>query len=91
MPTATSGASVVVETGSPGVAGPEPSGPAPAVRAPRHWRPHGQAVDQDAMDRAVAATDGDLDATAAAVGSALLAAALALAVLGVRPRLREFA
>ncbi|WP_327072439.1 hypothetical protein OG196_03865 [Kitasatospora purpeofusca] len=50
-----------------------------------------QAVNQQAMDRAVAATDDDLDATTAAVGGALLAAALVLAVLGVRPRLREFA
>ncbi|MFJ4796034.1 hypothetical protein [Kitasatospora purpeofusca] len=50
-----------------------------------------QAVNQHAMDRAVAATDGDLDATAAALGGALLVAAIALVVLGVRPRVREFA
>nr|BEK63430.1 hypothetical protein KPHV_06570 [Kitasatospora purpeofusca] len=50
-----------------------------------------QAVNQHAMDRAVAATDGDLDATAAALGGALLVAVIALVVLGVRPRVREFA
>ncbi|MGW7580126.1 hypothetical protein ACWGKU_03980 [Kitasatospora sp. NPDC054768] len=49
-----------------------------------------QAINQRAFDAAVAATDGDLDAVTAGTGAAVLAAALALTVLGVRPRLREF-
>ncbi|MEV0189580.1 hypothetical protein AB0I39_13720 [Kitasatospora purpeofusca] len=50
-----------------------------------------QEINRHAMDRAVAATDEDLGTTTAALGGALLAAVLALTVLGVRPRLREFA
>ncbi|MFD7904787.1 hypothetical protein ACFV4G_21365 [Kitasatospora sp. NPDC059747] len=50
-----------------------------------------QAINQKAMDRAVAATDDDLDAVTAALGAAVLAVALALVVAGVRPRLREYA
>ncbi|MFJ9695920.1 hypothetical protein [Kitasatospora sp. NPDC101183] len=47
-------------------------------------------INATAMDTAVAATDDDLDATTAGLGAAVLAAALALTVLGVRPRLREY-
>ncbi|MFJ7911990.1 hypothetical protein [Kitasatospora sp. NPDC096204] len=50
-----------------------------------------QAINQHAFDDAVAGTDGDLDAGTAGLGAAVLAAALALTALGVRPRLREFA
>ncbi|MEV4559562.1 hypothetical protein AB0K51_21570 [Kitasatospora sp. NPDC049285] len=48
------------------------------------------AINQDAFDRTVTATDDDLGATTAATGALALAAALALTVLGVRPRLREY-
>lgn len=48
------------------------------------------AVNAEAMDSAVAATDGDLDASTAALAAGALAAALALTALGVRPRLREY-
>ncbi|GAA1076842.1 protein kinase G-activating protein GlnX [Kitasatospora arboriphila] len=48
------------------------------------------AVNRQAMDRAVAQADGELDGPAAAGGTALLAVLLALTVLGVRPRLREY-
>ncbi|MFE3880884.1 hypothetical protein ACFXPX_41675 [Kitasatospora sp. NPDC059146] len=47
-------------------------------------------VNQKAMDSALAATDGDLDGTTAALGGVVLAAAVALTALGVRPRLREY-
>ncbi|MEU8925555.1 hypothetical protein AB0D10_32270 [Kitasatospora sp. NPDC048545] len=50
-----------------------------------------QAINQRAFEAAVATTDDDLDATTAGLGAAALAAALAMAALGVRPRLREFA
>ncbi|MER5639104.1 hypothetical protein ABT095_19320 [Kitasatospora sp. NPDC002227] len=50
-----------------------------------------QAINQRAFERAVAATDGDLDATTAGLGVAALVVALALVAGGVRPRLREFA
>ncbi|MEV7775735.1 hypothetical protein [Kitasatospora sp. NPDC086791] len=50
-----------------------------------------QAINQRAFEAAVATTDDDLAATAAALGAAALAAALALTASGVRPRLREFA
>ncbi|MFE2724157.1 hypothetical protein [Kitasatospora sp. NPDC059327] len=50
-----------------------------------------QAINRNALDRAVAATDDDLDTSSAALGSGLLAVASALTALGVRPRLREFA
>ncbi|MFJ9845109.1 hypothetical protein ACIRYZ_32625 [Kitasatospora sp. NPDC101155] len=49
-----------------------------------------QAINQRAFESAVATIDDDLDATAAGLGAAALVAALALAGLGVRPRLREF-
>ncbi|MEU6239024.1 hypothetical protein, partial [Kitasatospora sp. NPDC047058] len=49
-----------------------------------------QAINKRAFDHAVAATDDELDAVTAALGGATLAAALALTLLGVRPRLREF-
>ncbi|MFJ4184827.1 hypothetical protein [Kitasatospora sp. NPDC089509] len=48
------------------------------------------AVNQKAMDGALASTDGDLDSTTAALGAVVLAAALVLVALGVRPRLREY-
>ncbi|MDH6706701.1 hypothetical protein P3T27_003428 [Kitasatospora sp. MAA19] len=48
------------------------------------------AVNATAMDSALAATDGDLDATTEALAAGALAAALALTALGVRPRLREY-
>lgn len=47
-------------------------------------------VNQKAMDSALAATDGDLDGSTAALGGIVLAAALVLTALGVRPRLREY-
>ncbi|MFI9363800.1 hypothetical protein ACIG5E_22520 [Kitasatospora sp. NPDC053057] len=47
-------------------------------------------VNRTAMDTAVSATDGDLDGTTAALAGAVLAAALGLTALGVRPRLREY-
>ncbi|MFJ9610447.1 hypothetical protein ACIRS1_29305 [Kitasatospora sp. NPDC101176] len=50
-----------------------------------------QAINQRAFEGAVADGDDDLDATTAGLGAAVLAAALALTALGVRPRLREFA
>ncbi|WP_406209178.1 hypothetical protein OH807_38255 [Kitasatospora sp. NBC_01560] len=50
-----------------------------------------QAINQRALDHAVAATDDDLDAVSAAAGGTVLAAVLALTLLGVRPRLREYA
>ncbi|MGV9267528.1 hypothetical protein ACWDRR_23010 [Kitasatospora sp. NPDC003701] len=50
-----------------------------------------QAINRRALDHAVAATDDDLDAVCAAAGAVTLALAAALTVLGVRPRLREFA
>ncbi|MFI8462074.1 hypothetical protein [Kitasatospora sp. NPDC085464] len=50
-----------------------------------------QAINQRAFEGAVADGDDDLDATTAGLGTVALAVALALTVLGVRPRLREFA
>ncbi|MBV6697794.1 hypothetical protein [Kitasatospora aureofaciens] len=50
-----------------------------------------QAVNQNAMDKAVATTDDDLDTITATMGAVLLAAALALTAVGVRSRLREYA
>ncbi|MFI9330219.1 hypothetical protein ACIGZJ_22065 [Kitasatospora sp. NPDC052868] len=50
-----------------------------------------QAINQRALDHAVAVTDDDLDAVSAAAGGTVLAAVLALTLLGVRPRLREYA
>ncbi len=47
-------------------------------------------VNRTAMDAAVAATDGDLDGTTVALAGAVLAAALGLTAVGVRPRLREY-
>ncbi|MBD0694787.1 hypothetical protein [Streptomyces sp. CBMA123] len=47
-------------------------------------------VNQTAMDSALAATDGDLDGTTAALGGVVLLVALGLTALGVRPRLREY-
>ncbi|MFG3054691.1 hypothetical protein ACGFZP_27560 [Kitasatospora sp. NPDC048239] len=49
-----------------------------------------QAINQRAFDRAVAANDDELDSVSAILGGAALSAALALILLGVRPRLREF-
>ncbi|GHF91979.1 hypothetical protein GCM10018790_81290 [Kitasatospora xanthocidica] len=48
------------------------------------------AINATAMDRAVAATDGDLDGTTAALAAGALAVALGLTAAGVRPRLREY-
>ncbi|WP_377267039.1 hypothetical protein [Peterkaempfera sp. SMS 1(5)a] len=48
------------------------------------------AINQNALDHAVSEADSDLDATTAAAGALLPAAVLALTVLGVRPRLREY-
>ncbi|MFJ9456781.1 hypothetical protein ACIRST_17030 [Kitasatospora sp. NPDC101447] len=48
------------------------------------------AINATAMDRAVAETDGDLDGTTAALAAGVLAVALGLAAVGVRPRLREY-
>jgi hypothetical protein len=47
-------------------------------------------INSHAMDAAVAAADDELGVTAAGVGAAALIAALALTVIGVRPRLREY-
>ncbi|MFD8706447.1 hypothetical protein ACFV1W_28235 [Kitasatospora sp. NPDC059648] len=47
-------------------------------------------VNRTAMDAAVSATDGDLDGGTAALAGAVLAVALGLTALGVRPRLREY-
>ncbi|MGW2249960.1 hypothetical protein ACWCXH_07140 [Kitasatospora sp. NPDC001660] len=47
-------------------------------------------VNSHAMDAAVADTDDSLDGTTAALGAAVLAAALLLVAVGVRPRLREY-
>ncbi|MFC5643880.1 hypothetical protein [Kitasatospora cinereorecta] len=47
-------------------------------------------INQGAFDRTVAAADDDLGAATAATGALALTAALALTVLGVRPRLREY-
>ncbi|GAA2242353.1 hypothetical protein GCM10010430_24910 [Kitasatospora cystarginea] len=48
------------------------------------------AINQKSFEGAVAATDRDLGAGLAVGGGVLLAAALALTVLAVRPRLREY-
>ncbi|MCU7821126.1 hypothetical protein [Kitasatospora sp. DSM 101779] len=48
------------------------------------------AINQHAFEQAVADTDADLGATTATTGALVLAAVLALTVLGVRPRLREY-
>ncbi|MER7578416.1 hypothetical protein [Kitasatospora sp. NPDC097691] len=48
------------------------------------------AINTTAMDRAVAETDGDLDGTTAALAVGVLAVALGLTAIGVRPRLREY-
>jgi len=48
------------------------------------------AINQEALDRAIAAVDDDLGTGAAVTGGLALAAALALTVLGVRPRLRAY-
>ncbi|MEU9044293.1 MULTISPECIES: hypothetical protein [unclassified Kitasatospora] len=48
------------------------------------------AINAAAMDRAVAETDGDLDGTTAALAAGVLAVALGLTAIGVRPRLREY-
>ncbi len=48
------------------------------------------AINQNAFDSAISATDDDLGTGVAVTGGVLLAAALALTVLGVRPRLREY-
>ncbi|TWE17892.1 hypothetical protein [Kitasatospora atroaurantiaca] len=48
------------------------------------------AINQQALDRAIAAVDEDLGTGAAVTGGLALATALALTVLGVRPRLREY-
>ncbi|MEE1788294.1 hypothetical protein PUR71_36165 [Streptomyces sp. SP17BM10] len=47
-------------------------------------------VNAHAMDAAVADTDDALDGTTATLAAAVLAAALALVAVGVRPRLREY-
>lgn len=47
-------------------------------------------INQRALDRAVADSDDDLGLGVTLAGGLTLAAALALTVLGVRPRLREF-
>ncbi|MFE6051283.1 hypothetical protein ACFQ6N_11030 [Kitasatospora sp. NPDC056446] len=47
-------------------------------------------INATAMDRAIADTDGDLDGTTAALAAVVLAAALGLTAVGVRPRLREY-
>ncbi|MDH6137978.1 hypothetical protein P3T37_007421 [Kitasatospora sp. MAA4] len=47
-------------------------------------------INQRAMDQAVADADGDLGAGPAVGGALVLAAALTLTVLAVRPRLREY-
>ncbi|MFJ9776320.1 hypothetical protein ACIRVF_34655 [Kitasatospora sp. NPDC101157] len=47
-------------------------------------------INRTAMDTAVSAADGDLDGGTAALAGALLAAALGLTAVGVRPRLREY-
>ncbi|MFI6444597.1 hypothetical protein [Kitasatospora sp. NPDC050543] len=48
------------------------------------------AINRNALGRAVAEADDDLDASTAITGALALAAALALTALGVRPRLREY-
>lgn len=48
------------------------------------------AINQHAFDGEVAAADGDLGTGMAVAGGLAVAAALALTVLGVRPRLREY-
>ncbi|WP_354637228.1 hypothetical protein [Kitasatospora camelliae] len=48
------------------------------------------AINQHAFEQAVADTDADLGATTATTGALVLAAVLALTLLGVRPRLREY-
>ncbi|MFJ1708434.1 hypothetical protein [Kitasatospora sp. NPDC088346] len=48
------------------------------------------AINQHAFEQAVADTDADLGATTATTGALVIAAALALTVIGVRPRLREY-
>ncbi|MFJ8622378.1 hypothetical protein ACIRD3_05975 [Kitasatospora sp. NPDC093550] len=47
-------------------------------------------INSGAMDRAIAATDDDLDGGTAALAAAALVAALGLTAAGVRPRLREY-
>ncbi len=48
------------------------------------------AINARAMDTAIAATDDDLDGGTAALAAGVLAVALGLTALGVRPRLREY-